>query len=353
MALDGGGSDGTESDSQPVDGSFQLDGPIALTAGEISIRYTAPGVPDIAFDALATDLTGYPGSLYLAQTPFGPTALLYGSDPNGAPYTLYVPSVGVLAPLTFSLPGISFVGTVGSATVSVSVTPAIQGPNGTTVGLVRTREGVGTITITAPCNATFKQFFTKKRTWKGTSPNPAGGAPIPRGGGFSGPTVGSGNAQHPHLTDGSTVYVDAPVPGAGDYPNPIHNPDGSTSMTDSPNVTDPGALAGAIQAANPGVTVTEITTEWHFTTYVICAGAIIAKVQWTHIETNKAPFGPPPDVPNGGFGGPNQGPPAPGSPWIDPGPSVTPANGYDPQHQAALTGFQGGTYNGAPSNGGW
>lgn len=336
-----------------LDGSQPFVGPIVFEPGVLELTYSAPGYPDFGFTANAIWLEGYPGSVYLHETPIGPSAVLQGLDPQGPDYYFVAPSLGVFAPLSYEDTSTSYVGTIGSGTIGITVATTPQDPAQPKYGLAKNKNGTRAIIIKAPCKATFKQFFTRKITWKGTKPNPNGGAPVPTGGDFDGPIAGNGNGGQPTVTDGGTAYVDAP-PGNGDYPGVQNNRDGTTSMLDAPNVTNPDGLAGVIAGQQPaGTVVTEVTVTWHFTTYILCGGVVTWKVEWYHTETVAIPAGPPPHHPNGGFGGRSQGPPPPGSPWNTTPPDVSPATGYDPHHQAALTNFQGGNYSGAPAPGGW
>ncbi|MCC6409731.1 MAG: hypothetical protein IT453_21430 [Planctomycetes bacterium] len=335
-----------------TEGSSAFEGPIVFSPGWIHFAYASPEIPDFQFDGLAVPLSGYPGSLYFPETAIGPAALFTSADPTGPGYFFYSPSLGIWAPLTYDEPSTAFVGPVGTGTLTVTTTASTQGPGTPKTRLERGADGNAGIFITAPCApATFKQFFTMTRTWKGTKPNPTTGKPEQTGGSDKGPANPTGNAGHDVVTDGKNVYVDAPA-GNGNYPYTTVNADGTTTMEDAPNCNDPNAVAAGIAGRNPGATVNEITTTYHFTTYVYCGGVVMWKIEWMESETNKIPS-PVPDVPNGGFSGRSQGPPPAGSPWAGTEPDVTSVNGLDPHHAAALGDFQTGTYGGAAAPSGW
>ncbi|MCK6446022.1 MAG: hypothetical protein L6Q99_06475 [Planctomycetes bacterium] len=188
----------------------------------------------------------------MPETPFGPAALLQGVDSNGPSYDLYVPSVGVFAQQTWSPPTLAFVAPVGSGTVGVTHALAPRDQQGPRYGTGRNEKGVGFVEFKAPCNATFKQCFTKTITWKGTQP---------AAGTCAGPYTSIGNGGGPTTTDGNTVYCDAPV-GSGDHPGVMRNSDGATSVFDAPNLVNADGLAAQIEAGLPaGMNVTEVTMD--------------------------------------------------------------------------------------------
>ena len=117
--------------------------------------------------------------------------------------------------------------------------------------------------------------------------------------------------------------------GNGNYPGPGGG-SATGGMSDAPTVSDPNALAGGVQGANPGATVTEITVLWKFTTYVYCAGAIVEKVQWFYTETMKLPSGvrrlPRIRRDHG---------PAPPGPWMGPPPNPVTCGALEGPHQTS------------------
>jgi hypothetical protein len=330
-------------------GSYPLEDAAGLLEGDIDFSFVDGNGSSFEFTSEATDFTEYPGSLYLAETPFGPGALLAGANPGDSPFYFVLPSVGVFVPLS-EVDSLSYVGPLGSGTLTVAMKAVTQGPDGTRVGLGKTKDGRVGILITAPCVATFKQFVTKTITWKGTTPGP-GGTTVPTSGSYNGPVEGTANAGEEQRTDGQTVYVDARAPGNGDYSNVENNPNGTTTMSDLPSVDDPTKMAEDIERKNPGNTVTEFTVTWRFTVYVYCGGAVREKVRWTYSRTYKEPFDGPQGP--GGFRGSAAGPPAPRSRWAGVPPTAEPAGALEPQHQAALDGFQAESYGGAQTSTGW
>jgi hypothetical protein len=222
--------------------------------------------------------------------------------------------------------------------------------------------GVNGVCITSKNNGDviYVQFATLKITWKGTN---AAGAPVEGGcpGPITGTSANGGANGGPVKPDGGTTYVDTNTPGNGDYPNQGPGPGANErSMIDVPNVKNSAGLKNVIQAANPGVTINEITIHMNITTYVIVVTPtgrrVVKKIKWTYTETLRAPWGPDPG--NGQFGGPAQGPPPPGSQFTNGQPTVEDVNAMDPNHAAALGSFQTvpatpANYTGAPANGGY
>ena len=127
-------SDGEGEEPAFIGGAYSLEDVLGLVPGEVAFSYVDSEGEETSFTALATDLSEYPGSLELDETPFGPAALLAGTNPGDAPFYFYAPSVGVLAPLdTTDL--LSYSGPLGTGTLTVSMQAVQQGQAGTRVGL--------------------------------------------------------------------------------------------------------------------------------------------------------------------------------------------------------------------------
>ncbi|MEQ1891813.1 MAG: hypothetical protein ABL998_04660 [Planctomycetota bacterium] len=199
------------------------------------------------------------------------------------------------------------------------------------------------IVITETGDALFYQFCSIKVLWKGTGPD---GKPTEGGLPKAQPTDPT---KPPIVTDGSQTYVDSePATNPGGEYGGVTGGNGATSyIVDAPNLMAPNHLAGQIKAANPGVTITEVTKIMTFTTYVIrLPNGGITRYQWSHTETVKIdPKNPPaePHHPNGAYGGPGVGNT----------PTETKPTQPDPHHALALALFVIGITSGAPNGGAW
>jgi hypothetical protein len=351
--------------SSAIANQVPLESPLDVTPGELDFRFEAGGEV-FEFRAEAVPFSPYPGSLWIANSPLGAGALLKLPNAPTGSYLLGFQASGVIA-IAWNENLFGSAGAAGGIAAVVTQAPIAQAqdpigpPPPPTVGIrpgkSDGKEGVIiSVTGSDACLYGFVQFVTLKVTWKGVKRSDGSGT----SGVGAGPQSSDANGGKPMASDGGTTYVDAPA-GSSEYPHQGHSAGPGAGqvtqrMGDSPGLNDPKPLVDDIEGANPDVEVTELTLEQRFTTYVwMDCGAgrqIIAKVEWSRTQTvpvnqdNTGPAGGP-----GGFGGPAAGPPAPGSPFTNGQPSVTPVGEMDPEHKAAEQNHNSGAYSGAPGNG--
>lgn len=364
--------------THPFEGPSPVTGPYLPKVGELDVRFQL-GEETLAFRALAVPLPVLPMSLYIPASPLGYGGVL--GDPALPPGSalLGFEHLGGLVPMQWTGPYSRWSGSLGALEVVLRQAPTVesgfasgltvsQGPGGGDPPKITIREvsvnDVDGIVIGIQEDATadtgFIQFVTVTITWEGSS------CGVPVSGVGAGPQTSGANGGRPMATDGGTTYVDSSNPnGSGEYPHqgsgPVETDEGPPQdlreMGDMPNFKDPEKIAADIVEGGECLSVETITLEQRFTAYAWVQEAgqprrYVAKIEWSFTETLDVSDGPSPGNKDGDFGGPAAGPPAPGSIFTNGLPAVTPVTGMDPNHQAALNGFQQGNGNGAPS-GSW
>lgn len=368
----------TAQTSAPFDGPTPVVGPYLPKVGELDVRFQL-GEDSLAFRAAAVPLPILPLSLFVPASPLGYGGVIGDPALPIGNALLGFEHLGVLVPIQWTGPYARWAGSAGALDVvvrqaptlesgSVSGLTATQGPGGGDPPQISIREVVPPngvegivigITEDATADAGFVQFVTVTITWTGSD------CGVPVSGVGAGPQTSSANGRRPMATDGSTTYVDASDPiGNGDYPyqgtGPVEgdgtNPQNLTEMGDMPNFRDPEKIAADIVEGGGCISVETVTLEQRFTAYAWVQEPgqprrYVAKIEWSFTETLTVGEGLSPENTGGDFGGPAAGPPAPGSIFTDGLPAITPVTGLDPNHQAALNGFQQGNGSGAPSVG--
>lgn len=326
-----------------------------LVQGSLDFHVVVSGYPAIDFSS-PTESIGTTESLVAVSTPFGPAYLWRVTSTPGIQYTLDVPSLGLLMPMSWVAGDSTYEGPQGPVQVQVKQGP-IKGEGGA-AGVEIARRGKGII-IKAPAgNYVFVQFFTVKMTWSGTD---IAGASVtdevdP------GPCKPSGNDGNSINTDGTYTYVDSTTTrtaGAnpvGNYPITGTTQAGNAVMVDAPDVVNPNRLADQAAAHHPGSTVMLLKLEYHFTTYVLRMPGrqVVAKIEWSYYEEIAIPAAPGLHIGGGVYGGPNIGPQLPGADFPFSTPTVTATNTMDAEHTMALLDYNSAPriYDGAV-NSGW